>query len=122
MGARCTAGPCAGEAVAVARGHGRAWLQVGGLPGRGLRPGEGREGAGTVAAARRWRRDGEQLKEGAGTRAAQGGSSRRAPGCAGSAVAERGHNGRARRRGGGREKWEMRNWKFSKCFLYRGYL
>ena len=56
-GARCTAGLCAGEAVVVARGHGRAWLRVGGLPGRGLGLGKerGREerargGPGTWAA------------------------------------------------------------------------
>ena len=37
---------CAGEAVAVAAGHGGSCGRVRGVSGGGLRPGEGREGAG----------------------------------------------------------------------------
>ena len=37
---------CAGEAVAVAAGHGGSCGRVQGVSGGGLRPGEGREGAG----------------------------------------------------------------------------
>ena len=43
---RCTVDEGAGEVVAVARGHGGSRVRVRGVCRDGLRPGEGREGAG----------------------------------------------------------------------------
>ena len=42
----CTMDECAGEVVAIARGHGGSCVRVLGICRYGLRPGEGREGAG----------------------------------------------------------------------------